>query len=171
VTDRSPHRPRPELVVRRPTPADHPRLVADLDDWWGGRRTRDQLPRFWFEHFAGTSWLAATPDGTVAGFLVGFRSPDRPALAVVHLVGTSPNLRRRGIGRLLEDRFAEQMAATGSHRIEATTWPGDPISLAFHRALGFTIDDGPGTVRRHGVPAYPDHDHPGEDRTRLFRDL
>jgi hypothetical protein len=43
--------------------------------------------------------------------------------------------------------------------------------VEFHRAIGFRPDDGPGTVSIYGVPAYPDHDGDGEDRTVLIRDL
>ena len=32
-------------------------------------------------------------------------------------------------------------------RITAVTWPGNRSSIAFHRAIGFQVDDGPGTRR------------------------
>ena len=33
--------------------------------------------------------------------------------------------------------------------------------------MGFAPDDGPGTQRLYGTPAYPDYDADGEDRVRL----
>jgi hypothetical protein len=63
------------------------------------------------------------------------------------------------------------MTALGVARVEAVTWPGNRVSVAFHRALGFRPDDGPGTMPLYGTPAYPDYDYDGEDRVRLVREL
>jgi GNAT superfamily N-acetyltransferase len=158
------------LIFRRPVEADHARIIAVVDDWWGGQKVRAFLPRrFWFQHFTGRSWIAETGDGRLAGFLVGFISPDHPDEAVIHLVGTNPNRRRRGLGRELYRRFAEDVRADGIHRIQAITWPGNRISVAFPVALGFAPDDGPGTQRLYGTASYPDYDGEGEDRTVFTR--
>jgi hypothetical protein len=55
--------------------------------------------------------------------------------------------------------------------VTCITWPGNRISIAFHRSLGFHIDDGPGTTPIYGTPAHPDHDGPGDDRVVFSRDL
>ena len=52
-----------ELRFRRPTEADHAQIVGQVDDWWGGRRLHDILPRLWFQHFTGTSWVVEDADG------------------------------------------------------------------------------------------------------------
>ena len=83
-----------DLRFRRPTEADHPTIVDLVDEWWGGLRIHEQLPRLWFQHFTGTSWIVESADGRPAGFLVGFVSPDDPSVGFVHLVATSPNHRR-----------------------------------------------------------------------------
>lgn len=160
-----------EVTFRRPTDTDHARIVVLVDEWWGGRRMRQSLPRLWFRHFTGTSWLAEGPDGRVAGFLVGFISRDDPATAYVHMIATDPNRRHRGLGRALYDRFFADAAAAGARRVTAVTWPGNRISIAFHRAMGFAIDDGPDTRAIYGTAAYPDYDGDGEDRVVFSRDL
>jgi hypothetical protein len=48
------------IRFRRPVEADHPAVVSVVDQWWGGRRIHDLLPRLWFQHFTGTSWIAET---------------------------------------------------------------------------------------------------------------
>ncbi len=159
------------LRFRRPTEADHPAVVAVVDEWWGGRKLHQLLPRLWFEHFSSTSWIVETEDGRLAGFLIGFVSPDRPAEAYVHMIATNPNLRRRGAGRALYERFFDDARARGARRVKATTWPGNRVSIGFHRAIGFAIDDGPGTTPTYGTPAHVDHDGPGEDRVVFVRDL
>ena len=160
------------VKFRRPTEDDHARIVGLVDEWWGGgRRLRALLPRLWFEHFGGTSWIAESDDGTVLGFLVGFLSPDRPDEAYAHMIATNPNRRRLGLGRALYERFFEDARAAGRRRVRAVTWPGNRVSVEFHRALGFRADDGPGTIGIYGTSAYPDYDAEGEDRAVLVRDL
>lgn len=159
------------LVFRRPTSDDHPRLAGVVDEWWGGRSLRHLLPRLWLEHFTGTSWIAELTDGRLAGFVVGFVSQDDPRTAYAHTIASDPNLRRVGVGRALYEHFFADARANGAHRVKAVTWPGNRTSIAFHRSMGFAIDDGPGTVPIYGTPAHADHDGDGEDRVVLTRDL
>ena len=159
------------LTFRRPTPEDHPRVVDVIDEWWGGRGMRRLLPRLWFEHFSGTSWIAERDDGRLVGFVVAFVSQDDPATGYVHMIAAAPGRRRRGLGRSLYERAFADLAGRGARRVHAVTWPGNRISIAFHRSLGFRIDDGPGTQRLYGTPAHPDHDGPDEDRVVFSRDL
>jgi GNAT superfamily N-acetyltransferase len=93
------------LRFRRPAEADHARIVELVDEWWGGRRMRALLPRMWFRHFSGTSWIVEDDGGRLLGFLVGFISPDHPDTAYAHMIATNPNRRRRGIGRALYEQF------------------------------------------------------------------
>ena len=160
-----------DITFRRPTEADHATIVALVDDWWGGRRLHELLPRLWFQHFTGTSWIAETPDGNPAGFLVGFVSPDDPTTAYVHMVAASPNLRKLGLGEELYRRFIDDVAGRGVTRVRAITWPGNRASVSFHTAIGFRLVDGPGSQNLYGVTAYPDYDYPGEDRAVFERTI
>lgn len=160
----------PPIAFRRPSAADHPSIVGRVDAWWG-RRVRATLPRLWFEHFSGTSWLAEEPDSRLAGFVVAFVSPDDPTTGRIHMIGTDPNRRRQGIGRALLERVAVDLAGRGVRRLVAATWPGDRIPIDFLRAVGFGVDDGPGTRPIYGTPAWADHDGPDEDRAVFVREL
>lgn len=161
----------PDLRFRRPTEADHLPIVRVIDEWWGGRSLRHLLPRLWLQHFTGTSWIAETGDGRLAGFLIGFVSPDRPDEAYVHMVAANPNLRRRGVARRLYDRFFDDVRSRGVRRVTAITWPGNRPSVAFHRAIGFRLDDGPGSQSIYGVPAFTDYDEDRDDKAVLVRDV
>jgi GNAT superfamily N-acetyltransferase len=153
---------------RRPIEADHPTIVALIDEWWGGRTLHDLLPRLWLQHFCGTSWVVEAA-GRPIGFLVGFISPDDATLAYVHMIATDPNQRRRGLGRELYERFIGDVSARGVTRVRAITWPGNRTSVAFHGAIGFRPVEGPGSMNLYGTPAYPDYDYPGEDRVVFER--
>lgn len=160
-----------DLRFRRPTEADHGVIVALVDEWWGGRRMHDLLPRLWFQHFTATSWLAETESGRPVGFLVGFVSPDDPSTAYIHMVGTDPNRRRRGLGKELYRRFFVDVGGRGAIHVRAITWPGNRISVGFHQALGFRPVDGPGSQNLYGTRAFPDYDSPGEDRVVFERSI
>lgn len=153
------------LRFRRPVEADHAFVVSRVDGWWGGRRLHDLLPRLWFQHFTGTSWIAEDEAGRIVGFLVGFVSPDHPDVGYVHMAASDPARRRQGIGAELYHRFFADVAAHGVRTVRAITWPGNRVSIEFHRAMGFLPLGGSATVPAWGSPAFLDYDAPDEDRT------
>jgi ribosomal protein S18 acetylase RimI-like enzyme len=148
-----------ELQLRRPTEDDYLRVVRVVDDWWDDRPVHVLLPRLWFQHFAGTSWLAEDRDGRLAGFLVGFISPDHPDVAYCHMIASDPNVRRVGVARRLYEHFFDDARAAGARRVRAITWPGNRRSIAFHRALGFVVTEGPETQNLYGTPAMAGYDY------------
>jgi GNAT superfamily N-acetyltransferase len=157
------------ITFRRPTEADYAGIIRVVDDWWGGRQLSQLLPRLWLQHFSGTSWLAQFDDGRIAGFLIGFLSPDHPEVAYCHMIATNPNLRRAGLGAALYERFFDDARAADRTVVKAVTWPGNRVSLDFHRSLGFTIAEGPGTQNLYGTPAHAGYDFDREDRAILVR--
>ena len=159
------------LAFRRPTEADYPHISRVIDDWWGGRKMDVLLPRLWLQHFTSTSWLAESPDGELAGFLIGFLSPDHADVAYCHMLATHPSLRGQGVGRALYERFFEDARAAGRAIVKAVTWPANRTSLAFHRAMGFDVEGGEGTQNLYGTPAQPGYDFDREDRATLIRRL
>ena len=161
----------PGVHFRRPIEADHAPIVSLVDEWWGGRRMSGLLQRVWFQHFTGTSWIAEDDDGGLLGFLVGFISPDDPEIGYVKMIATNPNRRQRGLGGELYRRFFDDVASRGVRRVKAITWPGNRVSVAFHRSIGFRPVEGPGTQNLYGTPAFADYDGEGEDRVVFVRDL
>jgi ribosomal protein S18 acetylase RimI-like enzyme len=168
----TPRKPAPPYDVRHPEEADFASLEGRLRDWREDRGGRAGSGRLWFRHLGGTGWLAEEErTGRPLGLLLGLRSVDRPAEAVIHLVAVDPEFRRRGIGRDLVERFAGQLAVAGADRVVATCRPDDRIALAFFGALGFAPDVGPGSTRLYGLPAHQDWDGAGEDRVLLGRQI
>ena len=166
----APRRPAPPFDLRHPSDDDFATLDARIRDWSDEQARRGGPGRTWTRHFAGTSWLAeSSPDGRLLGVLLGLRSADRPAEGVIHLVAVDPAFRRRAIGRDLVERFVADLAALGATLITATCRPDNRIGLAFFAALGFEPEDGPGSTRLFGVPAFVDWDGAGEDRVLLRR--
>jgi ribosomal protein S18 acetylase RimI-like enzyme len=118
------------------------------------------LPRLFFLHFEGTSFVADDDDGELAGFVCGFLSQTDPKEAYIHFVGVSPGRRGEGIGRTLYERFFAEARDHGRSLVRCVTSPGDQESIAFHEALGFEVDR-----------VVEDYDGPGEDRVLLLKRL
>jgi predicted GNAT superfamily acetyltransferase len=146
------------LAVRAARPADFDTIIAVADDWWG-RPISKVLSRLFLDHFFGTS-LIAEHDGELAGFLIGFLSPSQPREAYIHFAGVAPAWRRTGLARRLYEQFFDHARTDGRTIFEAITSPENGASIAFHRAMGFTVSD-----------PIEDYDGPSLDRVVFVREI
>jgi ribosomal protein S18 acetylase RimI-like enzyme len=107
------------------------------------------LPRLFLDHFHRTSLVVDGPGGLLA-FLVGILSPSDPRQAYIHFAGVAPQARRQGLAQLLYAEFFALARADGRTVVSAVTAPVNTGSIAFHRAMGFSVTgpiagyDGPG---------------------------
>ncbi len=148
------------VSVRRAKPSDYGRVIGRVNVWWGGREMAPMLPRLFFLHFEGTSFVAEDSDGDLVGFVCGFLSQTDPEEAYIHFVGVSPEHRGGGVGRTLYERFFAEVRDADRSVVRCVTSPGNEDSVAFHAALGFQIDR-----------VAEDYDGPGEDRVLLLKRL
>jgi GNAT superfamily N-acetyltransferase len=155
------------MDVRRITKGDFDRIVEVIDHWWGGPISTFAHPIFFYE--LGGEALIALEGSEMIGFLLGFiaaggsttgRLAEGSSAAgevrtgYVHLVGIHPDHRRRGVGRLLYDRFTQDCRFSSCSRMKAITTPGHEGSIRFHVALGWDVqevDDYAGPGRRRIV--------------------
>jgi ribosomal protein S18 acetylase RimI-like enzyme len=124
-------------ATRMARPGDYDAIAAVIDGWWG-RPVLGKLPRLFLDHFHRTSLIVEGPGGLEA-FLVGILSPSLPDWAYIHFVGVSPAARGQGLGRRLYEEFFALARADGRRVVGAITAPVNTRSVAFHRALGFTV--------------------------------
>jgi ribosomal protein S18 acetylase RimI-like enzyme len=156
------------MNVRRITKADFDRIVEVIDHWWGGPISTFAHPIFFYE--LGEHALVVEQGVDMIGFLLGFLAAGPEAAAkgevasgavrtgYVHLVGIHPEYRRRGVGRLLYDRFTSDSREARCVRMKAITTPGNEVSIRFHLALGWgvqEVDDYAGPGRRRIVFTKP----------------
>lgn len=156
------------IVIRHAEPEDYDPIIAELDNWWGGRSMADMLPRLFFTHFRPTSFVATDGEG-IAGFVTGFLSATNPEQAYIHFAGVAPRVRGHGVGRLLYERFFEAATKLGASEVLAVTSPVNTASIAFHRQMDFVPLPGDGDL--NGNPYTRNYDGPGEDRVRFRRKL
>ena len=118
------------------------------------------LPKLFFIHFEGTSFVAEDAEGELLGFVCGFLSQTADNEAYIHFVGVTPDDRGVGLGRTLYEHFFEEVRANGRTVVRCVTSPLNQGSLAFHQALGFEVER-----------IAEDYDGPGEDRALLVKQL
>jgi ribosomal protein S18 acetylase RimI-like enzyme len=148
------------VEIRHAEPADYGRVIGRVNSWWGGRDMAPMLPRLFFVHFEGTSYVVDDDEGQLAAFLIGFLSQTDREEAYVHFVGVAPEHRGEGLGRRLYERFFEDARSQGRTRVRCVTSPANQGSVAFHETLGFEAER-----------VSHDYDGPGEDRVLFVKSL
>lgn len=148
------------VSIRHAHPADYGRVIQHVNAWWGGREMAPVLPKLFFVHFEGTSFVAEEETGGLVGFLVGFLSQTNSEEAYIHFVGVAPDHRGTGLGRKLYERFFAEAGEHGRSVIRCVTSPANEESVAFHTSMGFEVD--------RVAEAY---DGPGEDRVLFLKRL
>ena len=145
--------------IRHARPSDYGRVIGVVDAWWGGRQMSPMLPRLFFVHFEGTSFVAEV-DGELAGFLCGFLSQTHADEAYVHFVGVDPGRRGEGVGAALYERFFSEVRTLGRTVVHAVTSTINVGSLDLHRRVGFEVER-----------VMEDYDGQGGDRVLLVKRL
>ena len=146
--------------IRHAKPSDYGRVIGRINVWWGGREMAPMLPKLFFIHFEGTSFVAEAEDGELLGFVCGFLSQAADDEAYIHFVGVTPEDRGEGLGRKLYERFFDEVRANGRSVVRCVTSPLNQGSLEFHQTLGFEVER-----------IAEDYDGPGEDRALLVKRL
>jgi ribosomal protein S18 acetylase RimI-like enzyme len=156
------------MRIRHAEPSDYDQVISTLNDWWGERPMSDMLPRLFFVHFHGTSFVAEEK-GEIIGFLVGFLSQTFSDEAYVHFAGVRPDSRRQRVGLALYERFFEAVEQHGRTIVRCVTSPVNKASIAFHMHIGFQIE--PQDTIADGVAVYHDYDGPANDRVLFVKRL
>ena len=161
------------IVVRRIQPEDILALktirlaaLADRPDAFGSTLEREEAftPEIWASRTLQSSlgdhavtYLAWLDDDAV-GIVGGLRNG-----AVVELMSmwTSPDLRRRGLGRRLVEATVEWAADAEAERVELWVMRGNDAAQRLYESLGFVV-----TVGHHSLPS-----DPCKDEIRMTRRL
>ncbi len=154
--------------LRHVHPADYDRVLAVVDEWWGGRPMAARLSHVFFSHFRPTSFVLEN-DGLLLAFLLGFVSQTYPEEAYIHFVGVHPAYRRLGLGRRLYEAFFAAASMSGCGWARSVTSPANHDSIAFHKAMGFRLQHG--DVVDDGVPVNVDYAGAGGHRVVFLCEL
>ncbi|MEZ4240076.1 MAG: diaminobutyrate acetyltransferase [Myxococcota bacterium] len=152
------------VTLRHPTPEDAPAV-------WNlvRRSTLDDNSAYayaiLFLHHA-RACAVAVADDHVAGFVLGYRVPDRPDTQFVWQIGVDADFRGQGIGgRLLRWLASEADAEQPVRWVEATVTADNAASRALFR--GLARDLGTACEVEPCLSAEVLADHPAEDLFRI----
>ncbi|WP_461614799.1 GNAT family N-acetyltransferase [Clostridium sp. Marseille-QA1073] len=148
--------------------SDYTEIISVIDAWWGGRHMSDMLPRLFVKHFQNTSFIAEE-NNKIIGFLIGFISQSYPAEAYIHFIGIHPDYRKSGIAKELYELFFNVVKKSGCTTVHSVTSPINKGSIAFHRKMGFEIENGNKKV--DGISVITNYDGNGEDRVLFIKKL
>lgn len=157
-----------EMLIRHAEPSDYQPIIAVVDEWWGGRKMADMLPKLFFVHFQPTSFVAEH-NGMVAGFVTGFVSQTVPDEAYIHFVGVHPEFRKQGLACALYEKFFAAVADLGCRTVRCVTSPLNKGSILFHQSMGFSVMGSEKMV--DGIPVFEGYDGKGEDRVLFSKIL
>ena len=154
MNDLAPESSRPESALRRrrPSPGDGAALWS-LARAVGLDENSPYAYVMWGDYFSGSSVIAESDDGRLAGFVLGFHPPEDSTALFVWQVGVAEHARGAGLAATMID---ELIAGTGARFVEATVTPGNEASISLFRGIG----------RRYGAyvhdeTAYPEELFPG----------
>ena len=156
------------IRIRYVEPSDYSTIIAEVNEWWGGRNMADMLPKLFFVHFRQTSFVAEW-DGKIVGFLVGFVSQSFADEAYIHFAGVHPAFRRNGIGEALYGKFFDAVGLLGRSIIRCVTSPNNAGSVSFHLRLGFATVPSENDIA--GIPVVENYDGSGGHRVLFHRRL
>ena len=157
-----------KLLIRHAEPSDYQPVIGVVDEWWGGRRMADMLPKLFFVHFQPTSFVAVQDD-KIVGFVTGFVSQTFPDEAYIHFVGVHPDFRRGGLARTLYERFFAAVQNFDCRTVRCVTSPVNRSSISFHRRMGFSVETSEKII--DGIPVIEGYDGKGEGRVVFYKTL
>ena len=114
-----------EPNIRHATPSDYGRVIQHVNAWWGGREMAPMLPKLFFLHFEGTSFVAEDDEAKLVAFLIGFLSQTDADGGLHPLRRRRPGAARLGLGRALYERFFEVVRRDGRTRVRCVTSPAN----------------------------------------------
>jgi ribosomal protein S18 acetylase RimI-like enzyme len=156
------------LLIRHAEPSDYQSIIAVVDEWWGERSMVRMLPKLFFVHFQPTSFVAERND-KIVGFVTGFISQTFPEEGYIHFLGVHPAFRKQGVARALYEKFFAVVETLGCRIARCVTSPVNKGSIAFHRRMGFSVNDSEKIV--DGIPVVEGYDGRGEDRVLFSKIL
>ena len=147
-------------TIRHAHPSDYGRVIQHVNAWWGGRDMAPMLPKLFFLHFEGTSFVAEDDEGKLVAFLIGFLSQTDSEEAYIHFVGVAPE--HRGSGHRPGALRAVLRGRRGA---------GADARPLRHLARQRGLDRVPRVARFHRRERRKDYDGPGEDRVLFVKHL
>lgn len=110
---------------------DFDQITSEIAQFWGSDRTLHLHQPYLVHEFGNTAFVIHEGKQVIA-YLFGFFSQTEN-LGYVHLIGVRENYQRKGLGKILYEKFIEMARQRGINKIKAITTPGNSKSINFHK--------------------------------------
>jgi len=148
------------MMIRNAVEADYNNVIAIVNDWCGGNRASEVLPRLLFKHFSDTCFILEE-NGKMVGYLAGYISQTHPEQACIHFFGIDPSCRGKSYGRLAYRYFFHTVKQQGCSSVQCVVPVENKQSIMFHQALGFETREGDTII--DGIHCHRNYDGAGCD--------
>jgi GNAT superfamily N-acetyltransferase len=118
------------MKIENCTMADFNQITSEISEFWGSDRTLHLHQPYLVYEFGNTAFVIREGEKVIA-YLFGFFSQTEN-LGYVHLIGVRESHQRKGLGKLLYEKFISLAKKSGIKKIKAITTPGNSNSINFH---------------------------------------
>jgi len=130
------------MHVEQATIDDLTAIVGEQPQFWGERDLAEMHHHMLIHEFGETALVVRSENGRVLAYAFALLTPRR--VGYVHLVAVRDGHRRQGLGQRLYEELATRVRDRGGTALRAITRPENTRSIAFHTALGFSVEEVPG---------------------------
>ncbi len=126
---------------------------------------RTSIYHIFTKFFQKTSFiLKLDGDEEISGFLLGLLSQKNPQEAYIHLLCLKDEIRGRGFGKKIIDKYIEVVKSKGCKKITLITKPVNKKAITFYTKLGFNLiyKKNMETIKIDGITAVKDYNGTGE---------
>ena len=116
--------------------------------------------------FANTC-IVAEQAGRIAGFVMGYRRPQKPDTVFVWQIGVAPEARGRGLGSLVLDRLLQSDACSTVRFLETNVTPSNHASRALFEGLARRLHAPIEELEGFESSLFPDPSHEPERLLRI----
>lgn len=156
-----------ELVLRHPTRDDGAAMYRFVRDHGGLELNTAYAYIVLAGDQTATSLVAYDDDGTLRGFVLGYRPPTRPDVLFVWQIGVDPATRGLGLGRRMLLRLLDDTRPDGVRYLEATVTPSNGASQKLFRSVARELDVECEDRPHLTSDVFPDDGHEAEDLFRI----
>jgi GNAT superfamily N-acetyltransferase len=146
---------------------DFEQITSEIAQFWGSDRTLHLHQSYLVHEFGNTAFVIHEGKQVIA-YLFGFFSQTENR-AYVHLIGVREGHQRKGLGKVLYDKFIGKAKERGINKIKAITTPGNSKSINFHqKIIGMKLL---GKPNKDGINVIENYSGPNNDRVVFERDI
>lgn len=154
-----------EFIIRHPKENDF-LIIAELAEKCPPMATeRNSIYHIFTKYFKNTCLVAVNGNKIVA-FLLGFISQVNRREGYLHLLCVHPQWRKKGIAKVLVDKYCHILRQNGCRKVILITSPKNSVAINLYKKLGFKAYNGMNTIQIGDIRVFKDYN--GKDDHKVI---